>query len=396
MVKGDRYRPLVINGTSMNRIDYCMGVLVVDEDTTDRNNKIQVLYSDHTDNFSEGYDGYLFEDRDVDTGIKEYLDKAGKPYLLHVNNIDTVCSKDIVEIYPNHTVKILFRANSDDNALVVTNQCNCNCVMCPEPAAVRDNGAVSIEKIIKTIHLVDSLPKYLCITGGEPTILKEKLFDILDSCSERLPYTNFMLLTNARMFSYMSYTLEFNEHRPQYLTMGIPLYGSTPGIHDRITNTSGSFVQTVAGIKNLIRTGNSIELRVVVSKLNCDGLQLLSDFIICNFPNVARVSIMALEMLGNAIINKDDTWIGFDDLKEPVKQMAIKLIQNGIETYLFNFPLCFVDETLWSITLKSISDYKIRYFDECEKCAVKEKCGGFFNSTINIKELDVKPYRGEK
>ena len=354
--------------------------------------KIQVLYRGHANSFAKGYSAYLFEDKEIDHKIEGYLAQTGVPFLIEVNNIDTLCSHDIVEILPNNIVKILFRVNSDDNALVVTNHCNCNCVMCPEPLAVRDNESIPVEKIKRLIQLIDSYPKYLCITGGEPTTLKESLFDILDTCRARLPNTNYMLLTNARMFTYINYVTEFNNHKPQSLALGIPLYGSTSEIHDKITNTVGSFAQTVNGIRNLIKTGNIIEIRIVVSKLNYRELLQLSNFIIGNFPNVARVNIMALEMLGNAIVNKEDTWIDFTEIKEPVRQMTINLIKNGIETYLFNFPLCFVDETLWSITLKSISDYKVRYFDECEECVVKEKCGGFFNSTINLKELQVVPY----
>lgn len=392
MIKGDLYRPLVINGTALRSNSYCVGTLVVNEDSTDRSSKIQVLCTGNTEGFSEGYSGYLFEDDVLSHNIETYLTNTGIPCLTSVNNINTLCSHDIVEILPNNIVKILFRANSDDNAIVVTNHCNCNCVMCPEPLAVRENESIRLEKILSLLHLIDSYPRFLCITGGEPTTLKEKLFDILDVCRERLPYTNYMLLTNARMFSYMSYTVEFINHKPQSFAFGIPIYGSTSDIHDKITNTAGSFVQTIAGIKNLTKTGNIVELRVVVSKMNYGELLDLSDFIVHNFPNVSRVNIMALEMLGNAIVNKDDTWIDFDVIREPVRLMTINLIRNGIETYLFNFPLCFVDESLWSITLKSISDYKVRYFDGCDSCGVKEKCGGFFNSTINLKELRVSPF----
>lgn len=58
---------------------------------------------------------------------------------------------------------------------------------------------------------------------------------------------------------------------------------------------------------------------------------------------------------------------------------------------MYNFPLCNLDERLYSIAHKSITDYKIRYKEQCENCLVKEQCGGFFNSTINVKDIEVKP-----
>ncbi len=391
MINGDMVRPLILNGKSTST-GYCMGISVVNENTENKNNKIQVLFTNCENNFSEGYIGYLFEDDILPENIENYLFKSGVPFLKGVNHIRTLIDRDIIEVISvNNIAKVLFRVNSGDNALVVTNNCNCNCIMCPEPFGVRQNDNIPVEKIVNMISLIDSNTNYLCITGGEPTILKEKLFIILDECKEKLINTNFMFLTNARMFTYINYAYEFNLHRPPHMVLGIPIYGNCSEIHDPITNTIGSFQQTVNGVRNLLGLGNNIELRIVVTKLNYKNLIGLSNFIISKFPKVLRVNIMALEMLGNAIINKEHIWIGFDEIKDIIRETAVNLISNGIETYLFNFPLCFVDESLWSIALKSISDYKVRYFDECEICKAKEKCGGFFYSTINLKELKVKP-----
>ena len=60
---------------------------------------------------------------------------------------------------------------------------------------------------------------------------------------------------------------------------------------------------------------------------------------------------------------------------------------------LYNFPLCSLDRRLYSIARKSITDYKIRYKEECDECLAKEECGGFFNSTINMKDIKVKPIK---
>lgn len=391
MINGDMFRPLILNGESSS-IGNCMGTIAVNECNENKSNKIQVVLSNAEKNFSEGYTGYLFEDAILSENIKNYLYKSAIPFLKCVNNIRTLADHDIVEIISNNKIaRVLFRKDSGDNALVVTNNCNCNCIMCPEPFSVRQSGSIQVERIIDIINLIDSNPKYLCITGGEPTLLKEKLFIILDACRDKLSDTNFMILTNARMFSYMKYAYEFNLHRPRHTVLGVPIYGDSSEIHDAITNTKGSFQQTVTGVKNLLEMNVNIELRIVVSKLNYKNLIELSKFIVANFHKVLRVNIMALEMLGNAIVNKENVWIGFEEIKDIIKQTAVNLIRNGIEVYLYNFPLCFVDESLWSIALKSISDYKVRYFNECKVCVAKDKCGGFFNSTINLKGLKVKP-----
>ena len=105
------------------------------------------------------------------------------------------------------------------------------------------------------------------------------------------------------------------------------------------------------------------------------------------------VNIMALEMTGNAYKNRDDVWINFDVVKDYLYQACLTIVEAGIIVNLYNFPLCCIDERLYSIAHKSISDYKIRFKKECEDCSVKQNCGGFFNSTINVKEIKVKPIK---
>ena len=83
--------------------------------------------------------------------------------------------------------------------------------------------------------------------------------------------------------------------------------------------------------------------------------------------------------------------IDFDKVNKYLYESCLTIIEEGIIVNLYNFPLCNIDERLYSIAHKSISDYKVRFKEECENCKVKKNCGGFFNSTINVKEINVKP-----
>ena len=391
MITGDTYRPLILTGKSQS-LGHCIGKLIVNDNVDSKNKYIQVICTNNLSMFSEGYCGYIFEDLIIPEDMINYLTISSVPYLTGVSNTNTLVKNDVLEIISvKHIAKVLLRANSGDNALVVTSNCNCNCIMCPEPLSVRQSSSPPISNILEFIDLIENDIKYLCITGGEPTLLRDNLFPILDECKNKFKNTSFTFLTNARMFSYKRYAYDFNVHRPSRILIGVPLYGHTAQIHDLITDTSGSFIQTVNGIKNLLDLDLKVEIRIVVNKINFKYLYSISNYIIENFPNIFRVNIMALEMLGNAIVNKGVVWVHYDQIKTDVKMAALNLINNGIETYVYNFPLCLTDEKLWTICIKSISDYKVRYFDECEKCSVKEKCGGFFSSTINTKGLQVHP-----
>ena len=102
---------------------------------------------------------------------------------------------------------------------------------------------------------------------------------------------------------------------------------------------------------------------------------------------------MALEVMGNAYKNREDVWIDFEKVQKSLYSACIYLIKNGILVNLYNFPLCNINEKLYSISHKSISDYKVRFKEECEGCLLKNMCGGFFNSTINVKSIKVNPIK---
>jgi len=52
--------------------------------------------------------------------------------------------------------------------------------------------------------------------------------------------------------------------------------------------------------------------------------------------------------------------------------------------------LCLLDRSLWGFSVKSISDWKNRYVDECKRCSVKEQCGGFFATSKDIISQNIK------
>lgn len=69
------------------------------------------------------------------------------------------------------------------------------------------------------------------------------------------------------------------------------------------------------------------------------------------------------------------------------------MIAHGVNTQLYNFPLCAVESAYWEICAKSISDYKVDFGDECQKCDLKEICGGVFDSTKRVIHFKGKPIK---
>jgi len=334
----------------------------------------------------------LFKNEKTNTKIEEYLIENSIPSIIGVKT-DCLLKDDVIELNNRiDTIGLLYKSDCYENIIVVTNQCNSNCVMCPDSIAVRSvRENVPLENIKTLIALINKDAKFICITGGEPTLLKLGLFEIFDECKANLYNTQFVMLTNGRMFYYIDYVKEFIKRRPDNMITAIPIHGHISELHDSITQSKGSFEQTITGIKMLHDLGESIEIRVVLSKMNYLHLLDIANLIIDKFPNTFRVNFMAMEMLGNAVVNAPKVWVDFDKLQSEISKASRLLIGNGINTYLYNFPLCYVNENLWSITMNSISESKVRYREECKKCKVISKCGGFFNSTMNFKSLKAKP-----
>ena len=291
----------------------------------------------------------------------------------------------------------LFSNEKEDNPIIVTQRCNSNCLMCPTPEGVRKKeNALAIEDTIDSIRYIPDDARHLTITGGEPFLVGEKIFDLFREIKTRLPYTDCLLLTNGRALGYLPYAERFASSAPQHIVVGIPLHGYDDRTHDAITQSPGGFEQTAAGIKNLIYRGINVELRMVVSRLNYRYIEQIAQLIVREFPHVGSVKIMGLEMLGNAAKNVNDVWIPYRTAFAYSKAGIVELIRHGIDVGLYNFPLCAVDKCFHLICQKSISGYKIRYSDKCELCTRKQECGGLFAGSIRLAKDDVIPFSETK
>ena len=149
-------------------------------------------------------------------------------------------------------------------------------------------------------------------------------------------------------------------------------------------------MQTRAGIHHLLEAGVEVGIRIVVSRLNESRLNELIRFISREFPEIKYVNLMGMEVLGNAWKNREQVWIEFDEVKDSLQRAVEQCFVCGIIPSLYNFPLCMFDRKYWYCYRNSISNYKIRYFAECDRCAQKSRCGGFFASTYRYTRYKVR------
>ncbi len=280
--------------------------------------------------------------------------------------------------------------SSNDNALFVTSQCNNRCVICCQPPLRRNDLDGYFRK---NMALIDSAPSELPsigITGGEPTLLGERLFDMIRHIKMKLPDTEIHLLTNGRAFADRVYAQKLAACGVENLLLGIPLHADNAPDHDAVTQVRGSFEETMLGLYNLDRYGVGIELRVVITRMNYRRLPKLPDFIYRNLPFVEFISLMGLEYTGYTIKNRNAVWIDPLDYQVELAQAVIELHDWHMNVSIFNLPRCVLPESLWSFARKSISDWKMKYLDICYNCAERMECCGLF-ATSKDQSRGIKP-----
>jgi sulfatase maturation enzyme AslB (radical SAM superfamily) len=152
--------------------------------------------------------------------------------------------------------------------------CNNRCIHCvvSERYKIGNRSAQSYKKSV--CAAVRNGATHISVTGGEPTI-HEDIVDILSHAKAKgLAVT---LQTNGRRLADRHFAQALQGLIDQYV---IALHGSGPAVHDAITRRRGSFLQTVAGVRNISQSGASIIAKVVLGSFNANDLMKLAKLIL--------------------------------------------------------------------------------------------------------------------
>jgi His-Xaa-Ser system radical SAM maturase HxsC len=279
-------------------------------------------------------------------------------------------------------VRSLYRPYERHHSLFVTERCSSNCLMCSQPPKDKDDVESLTKRNQELISLMSPAPEYLTITGGEPTLLGDHLFELIDQLKTSLPNTELHMLTNGRTFAWPEYTQRFAAVEHPNLCLGVPLYSDCAGDHDYIVQAQGAFDQTVAGLYQAARNGIRVEVRVVLHRLTIPRLTRLVEYIYRNLLFVEHVALMGLEYVGYTPRNIDELWIDPFDYQAELKRAVNYLAMRNMAVSIYNHQLCVLSPSLWPYAKKSISEWKNLYLPECEKCSALEDCGGLFKWAV--------------
>ena len=307
--------------------------------------------------------------------------KAGgkSPRVSQIPGLDVLCEGDVVSINEAGVVSVLFEKQAGHNCLFVTDRCNCRCVMCPQALGTEvDDYRIGINKRI--VSLLDKTVSSLGITGGEPTIARAGLLDLIGDCKRLLPKTALTLLSNGINFSDVTLAQELARIGHPDLQVDIAVYADTDELHNRIVGAK-AFWKTLKGVHNLGRFSQRIGIRVVVHKLNYLRLPQIAEFIYHNMPFVQHVAFMQMETTGAAKDNLELLWVDPFEYNDLLEQAVWYLHQRDMNASVYNTQLCVLKPSLWRFARKSISDWKNEYHQECAACSKRRDCGGLFSTS---------------
>ena len=182
----------------------------------------------------------------------------------------------------------------------------------------------------------DSGADEIVLTGGEPTI-REDFLKLLNLINEESLKAN--IQTNGRAFGDTGFAGEVGSFHN--IVFSIALHGPNKNVHDRITRKKGSFRETEKGIRNLMSLKKSINIKLVISKLNYKFLRKTIDRI--SDLNVKQINLTFPHGIGNAGKYFDEVVPKYTEIVTYVHEALEYCIQKGILFQTEAIPYCFLD-----------------------------------------------------
>nr|WP_321375770.1 His-Xaa-Ser system radical SAM maturase HxsC [uncultured Bacteroides sp.] len=296
----------------------------------------------------------------------------------NVVNASELNTGDIVSINKDGEIRVQFEKESRHNAIMVTERCNHRCIMCPQPPVNEEIDKTDYN--LELISLLDKKTEEIGLTGGEPTLIGDKLFTLIKHIQKKLPNTRISILSNGVKFADYEYTRKLALCNHFDLQIDIPIFSDIDTEHNRIVGAK-TFYKTIEGLYNLALLKQKIGLRFVIHKQTYKRLPQLSEFIYRNFPFVCNVAFMQMETTGLAAKNLQELWIDPYEYNKELQEAVLSLSKRGMNVSIYNAQLCVLPENLRPFAKQSISDWKDIFLEECDNCKLKNCCAGFFEST---------------
>jgi len=282
---------------------------------------------------------------------------------------------DVVLVSPHaNRVERLLRVGSRHNTLLITERCDQLCVMCSQPPK---KTHVDRFDALEAACLLAEENILIGISGGEPTLYKDRLLTMVERVLGARPDLQFHILSNGQHFD-ADDVERLRDARYRRVSWGIPLYAADAVLHDGIVGKTDAFDRLHQSFGVLLAAGARIELRTVMLTSNVAQLPDLARYLSARFQFIEAWSIMQLENIGFAKRRWADLFVRHDLDFSAIASALDWSSSRGLRAQLFNFPRCTVPPAYRKFAVASISDWKNKRLAPCTACAERDQCAGFF------------------
>lgn len=240
--------------------------------------------------------------------------------------------------------------------------CNNNCLYCT--TGHKSSSQIDIGQI--SASLTQKEEDNVAFYGGEP-ILRNDILDII-SAAKGKGYRRIKLITNGRAFSNVRFL-------QQMMTAGcrlfeITLWGSNPSLHDHMTQTPGSFRETIGGLENL--AGQPDDKFVCIRVPACKE----------NYSDMENTVATALNFgINRIVLSVQDYQATFQSVLPHIKNAINISIFNRIWILIEGIPFCVLqglEEHMGEIYYgwDNIYGKTFQQHKYCADCIYKELCPG--------------------
>lgn len=209
--------------------------------------------------------------------------------------------------------------------LIINKRCNNNCIFCADHFHKEKIPVFSGRMLHALLSKGRKITDAVLFTSFEPTVNKS-LIDYV-RFSKKIGYKKIRLVTNGRLFFYPGNLDDLLKAGLNEIS--ISLHGANVKIHDALTRTPGSFMQTVKGCRNLqrIKARYPVQwyINVTLTKINAPYLYNLFKMAI-SFKHVDGVIVNALMPHGRGLRFFDSLIVSYTDLAAEFKSAIDRLM----------------------------------------------------------------------
>ncbi len=261
--------------------------------------------------------------------------------------------------------------------------CNNNCIFCSEADGYLEALKIkTTDQVKKEIIAARQQYNFINFMGREPT-LRNDFIDIIKFAQQQ-HFEQIGFTTNGRMLAYPEFTQRIL--RTGINQVAISLIGNNHIIHDKQTQVKGSFMQTIHGIKNVIKfkdPDTSLLINIPLNKLNYLSLKPSLDLLVK--LGVREINILFVFPLSERSQNKNII-MSMSKLGAHVFKVIKPYLQNpNLKILLVEFLPCSLPKEARQLFFPCLekNPEKIR-IPLCSQCSYKGKCDGVLKNYIDL------------